>query len=145
MDDENTFRRLDALIPDYISLEPIPVLPKIYFCRACGLPKRGHKCLANTVNILPIHSVGPLTRSKYRQATASVETPPPQPIRQLSSENYEVEAVLGLRKMGRGYQVLIKWVGYGEEHNEWVARSKCNCDRLIQEYLGTAVPSGPVF
>ena len=146
-DDTGTFRQPDDILATRVVVDDAqpntPVFPRIYFCRACGLPKRGHKCMADVVNILPVQSVGPLTRSRYRRATAAVETPPPQPNRQ-PHEEFEVEAVLGLRRMGRGWQVLIKWVGYGEEHNEWVARSKCNCDRLIEEYLRTG-GDGPVF
>ena len=34
-------------------------------------------------------------------------------------EQYEVEAILAHRRRGRGYQYLIKWVGYSSSENMW--------------------------
>jgi hypothetical protein len=49
---------------------------------------------------------------------------------------YEVEAVLGHRHVGnKRLQYLIKFKGYGHEHNEWLFPSHLSCDELIQEYL----------
>jgi hypothetical protein len=54
--------------------------------------------------------------------------------------DYEVEAVIGHRFVGRGrkLQYLIKFKGYGHEHNEWLPPANLSCDDLVQEYLASA-------
>ena len=41
----------------------------------------------------------------------------------LGNDIYEVEGIVSKRQFGRGYQYLIKWKGYGDEHNSWEAAS----------------------
>lgn len=106
-------------------VEPVEVQKRKYVCSKCGLAKRGHVCL---------HQANPHTYNLRTHITPPDFYTPESP----QAWNYEVEAVLGMRKKGRGYQLLIKWVGFGEEHNEWVGRSKCDCEELIQEYLELA-------
>ena len=48
--------------------------------------------------------------------------PPPPPIEVEGDMEYEIEEVLDIRKDNRRknpWQYLIKWVGYGPEHNSW--------------------------
>jgi len=43
------------------------------------------------------------------------------------AESYEVESVLAQRgggARGRGRQLLVRWKGYGAEHDQWVSRSE---------------------
>ncbi|TFK58664.1 hypothetical protein BDN72DRAFT_730989, partial [Pluteus cervinus] len=46
-------------------------------------------------------------------------------------EEHEVEEVLGSQK---SLQYLVKWVGYGVEHNEWISYRDMHSDRLIKEF-----------
>ena len=62
----------------------------------------------------------------------------PPPLPELSEDGeleYEVEQILGHRKSGRTMQYLIKWLGYGHEHNEYVPAKNLNCPELLQEYM----------
>ena len=47
-------------------------------------------------------------------------TEPPQPVEVEGEAHYEVEALLKHRKRRRGRQYLVRWTGYGPEHDEWV-------------------------
>ncbi|PAV19642.1 chromodomain swi6 [Pyrrhoderma noxium] len=54
-------------------------------------------------------------------------------------EEYEIEAILDAQR-GRikknEYAYLVKWKGYGEEHNSWVTHSDAgNASELINDYL----------
>lgn len=52
------------------------------------------------------------------------------------SDHYVVEKVLGFRKRGRGFSVLVKWDGYdGVESVQWVPYKHTNCDELILDYF----------
>ena len=54
----------------------------------------------------------------------SRELPEPKPI--LTAEGYEeylVNSIIDSRHCGRGYQYLVRWVGYGPEHDHWLAGS----------------------
>jgi len=123
---------------------------RVYKCRVCGLPKKGHLCV-NTTNIIKVEHTGYLTRSKTKIVPPTPPPPPPPPrpnilekIREgasrvevrtepIGEDEYGVERVLDFRAKGRGYQVLIKWEGY--EIPEWVAYSQTNCDGLLLDYL----------
>lgn len=67
-------------------------------------------------------------------------TQPPPAIEVEDGElEYEVEVILDHRVVKRGKQrksqYLIKWLGYGHEHNTWEPESGLtNCKRLLQEY-----------
>ena len=38
-------------------------------------------------------------------------------------EEYLVENIIDARKCRHGWQYLVQWVGYGPEHNCWLASS----------------------
>ena len=50
-------------------------------------------------------------------------------------ELYTVEKVID-KRLGKNGKVeyLLKWKGYGDKDNTWVAKEKMNCDQLIMEY-----------
>ena len=123
---------------------------RIYKCRICGQPKKGHICV-DVKNILdsqntsgyytrsrakgipvPEPKVRPTKPSIYSRIIqrANMDQPRTDPI---GEDEYQVERVLGFRPKGRGYQVLTKWEGYDEP--EWIAYSNTNCDGLIFDYL----------
>jgi RNase H-like domain found in reverse transcriptase/Reverse transcriptase (RNA-dependent DNA polymerase)/Integrase zinc binding domain/Chromo (CHRromatin Organisation MOdifier) domain/Retroviral aspartyl protease len=65
--------------------------------------------------------------------------PPPLPIELEDNFEYEVERVLMHREIkyrkSTKLQYLIKWVGYGVEHNTWEPKENLtNCDELIKIY-----------
>ena len=64
--------------------------------------------------------------------------PPPVPLEVSGELEYEVEQVLLHRdtKRCRLYyrEYMIKWLGFGPEHNSWEPESSMKCDQLIDEY-----------
>ena len=88
-----------------------------------------------------IHDVFHVSLLKLYHANGRDNPPPPVLID--GEEEYEVEMVLDHRSRGlafipknvRKFQYLIKWVGYGHEHNTWEPHSGLkNSADLLQEY-----------
>jgi Chromo (CHRromatin Organisation MOdifier) domain len=56
----------------------------------------------------------------------------------IHGDEFEVEALLDRKFFGRGngkhLRYLVRWVGYGPEHDKWVALADLQCDELLQEY-----------
>lgn len=49
-------------------------------------------------------------------------------------EHFEVEAILDRRTNRRRREYLVKWVGYGEEHNSWEPRSNFDDKTFVDEF-----------
>ena len=47
-------------------------------------------------------------------------TTPPEPIQVKVEEHFEVEALLKHRTRGNSSQYLVRWLGYGREHDEFI-------------------------
>lgn len=79
-------------------------------------------------NVFPISLLEPWKSRDGRSPTpADVEVEPQE------SEEYEVEEVLAHRYNGKRREYLIKWTGYGHEHNTWEPRRHLT-DTLVEEY-----------
>lgn len=89
--------------------------------------------------VLKIHDVFHVSLLKQYRPSGRVQ-PPPLPILIDGVLEFEVEAILKHRKRryGRGkpkVQYLVKWLGYGEEHNSWEPEANvCNCPLRVNEY-----------
>merc|ERR1712038_1798452 len=50
-------------------------------------------------------------------------------------EEYTVEKIVDKRAAKNGkIEYLLKWKGYGDKYNTWVAKEKMYCDHLIMEF-----------
>ena len=50
-------------------------------------------------------------------------------------EEYEVEEVRKYRTQGWGTQYLVHWKGYGDKHNQWIAKSELpHAKQTIEDY-----------
>ena len=47
-------------------------------------------------------------------------TTPPEPIQVQGEDHFEVEALLKHRSRGNSWQYLVRGLGYGLEHDEWI-------------------------
>jgi len=58
------------------------------------------------------------------------------------SEEATIERILEERRRGRGWQYLVRWFGYGPEHDEWLSRRELeDCEALdvwLQEKGGSS-------
>jgi hypothetical protein len=60
--------------------------------------------------------------------------PPPLPTLVEGVEEYQVEKILNSRHFRNQLQFLVKWEGYGYEHNEWVADSEVHAPLLVRDF-----------
>ena len=89
---------------------------------------------------MKIHNVFHVSLLNEYKTDGSVHPPPPPTL--IGDElEYEVESILMHRDKHpvRGYKIkrefLIKWLGYGPEHNTWEPQANVsNCPELLSEY-----------
>jgi len=53
---------------------------------------------------------------------------------ELGDDEYEFEEILDHRRAGRGYQFLVRWLGFGPEYDTWEP-SRYLPKVVVQEYL----------
>jgi len=74
--------------------------------------------------------------SPFRQTDVhrpSFANPPPDLIN--GEEQYEVEAILNHRKIGRGYQYLIRWKNYSSSDDQWEQELHIkNANKILSDY-----------
>jgi len=87
-----------------------------------------------------VHNVFHVSLVKPYIGDAQRFAPPPPPVQWLDGEPlYTVESLLDhmIVRKGRGkiYKFLVKWQGYGEEHNTWEPESNLiGCGEEVREY-----------
>jgi hypothetical protein len=91
----------------------------------------------------PVFHVDLLT--PYRETEfhgANYDKPPPDLIN--GEEEYEVERIVALQHFGRGrkLQYLVKWKGYPDAENQWVAKEDVFAEDAIREFQNLNSDSG---
>jgi hypothetical protein len=91
----------------------------------------------------PVFHVDLLT--PYRETEfhgANYDKPPPDLIN--GEEEYEVERIVASRRFGRGHklQYLVKWKGYPDAENQWVAKEDVFAEDAIREFHDLNSDSG---
>jgi hypothetical protein len=91
----------------------------------------------------PVFHVDLLT--PYRETEfhgTNYDKPPPDLIN--GEEEYEVERIVASRRFGRGHklQYLIKWKGYPDAENQWVAKEDVFAEDAIREFQNLNSDSG---
>jgi hypothetical protein len=76
-----------------------------------------------------------LSPYKEMEQYGPVFIPPPPDLIE-GQEEQEIEAILDVRRKGRGHnhQYLIKWKGFPSSENEWVERDAMHADDLIKQF-----------
>ncbi|EOD31860.1 hypothetical protein EMIHUDRAFT_231296 [Emiliania huxleyi CCMP1516] len=65
-------------------------------------------------------------------------------VAEMSEEEYEVEALLKERRVGKRSQFLVKWQDWPEEDNTWEWESSLsNCKQKVREYRASAAAAKP--
>ena len=59
------------------------------------------------------------------------------------NKEYYVRDIIDERKRGRGYQYLVRWVGYGPEEDRWIAGSELKDTEALNVWLAKAKGEGP--
>jgi hypothetical protein len=61
----------------------------------------------------------------------------PQPIiNKAGDQEYFVRDIIDERRSGHGFKYLVRWVGYGEEENRWLARKELEDTKALNIGLG---------
>jgi len=56
-------------------------------------------------------------------------------------EEFFIEKILDARRRGRGYQYLIRWRGYGQEHDRWLPGSELQDCQALDDWLASRTGS----
>jgi len=72
----------------------------------------------------------PNDNNKYPSRTLAE----PGPIMVDGIEEYTVEKIVAHRKMGRGYQYRVRFVGWGAEHERWIAGREMEDNDALDQY-----------
>ena len=92
-----------------------------------------------------IHVVFHVSKLKPYKASGRVQ-PPPVPIEIEGELEYEVECILDkritkCRCQDHVVEYLVKWLGYGHEHNSWEpAKALTNAQELVQAFENGQIP-----
>jgi len=73
-----------------------------------------------------------------RKFSSGVTTDHPLPIIINREPEWEVEEILNSRWHRRRFQYLVKWKGYGCEHNSWESASEVSAPELVRAQLESA-------
>ena len=79
-----------------------------------------------------------LLLTPYLPPSFPSQNPPPPPPATIEDDHleYEVEAILDVKKVGRGVKYLVKWLGYPVEENTWEPRwNLTNVALLLQDFF----------
>ena len=97
--------------------------------------------LPSTYKIHPVFHVSQLEPVKVSQLFPREEekaAPPVVPAENNSSDEWEIEKILGERKRYRRKEYLIKWKGYPPEENSWVPEyNLTNAQEVLDEFYNS--------
>jgi len=84
--------------------------------------------------LYPVFNVVKLTPAPDDPITGRTTEDHPLPIVIDGEVEWEVEEILDSRWHRRRFQYLIKWKGYGHEHNSWESTSEVSAPELTVEF-----------
>src|SRR5882762_5244529 len=98
--------------------------------------------LPNTRNTYPTYHVSELKPFLSNDATLFPSRCLSQPLPVLTAdglEEYLIERIIDSRPRGRGWQYLVRWIGYSPEHDRWLAGSALKDCEALDVWLGETV------
>ena len=93
--------------------------------------------MPNAPNLFPTFHVSnvkpwyPNDDQKY--PSRSLEQPGPVDVN--GAEEFLVHSIIDHRKIGRGHRYLVRFVGYGPEHDRWIAGRELENNEALDKYL----------
>jgi hypothetical protein len=84
-------------------------------------------------NIFHVSKLTPATTNPFEGRII----PPPLPITIDKHQEYYVDEILAVRAYYGSLQYLVKWKGFGPEHNEWLKAEEVNECEALDKYLET--------
>src|SRR5919198_2652876 len=101
--------------------------------------------LPNSMRLLhPVFNVVKLTPALPDPIPGRRHTPPPEPELIDGEEEYVVEEILNSQMFHKKLQYLIKWEGYGIEHNSWEYATEVHAPQWIRDFHRKN-PAAPKF
>jgi hypothetical protein len=94
--------------------------------------------LPNSPNIFPTFHASELKRfvPNDSELFPSREHPRPGPVlTEDGLEEFTIDRIIDQRKRGRGFQYLVRWVGYGPEDDRWLPRRELEDCAALDEWL----------
>ncbi|EDR02067.1 reverse transcriptase-RNase H-integrase [Laccaria bicolor S238N-H82] len=100
--------------------------------------------LPNSPNIFPVFHTSEIL--PYIESDTSLfpsrHLEEPRPIiTEDGQEEYSIDKILDARRRGRGYQYLVRWSGYGAEHDKWLPGSELQDCEALDRWLESRVGS----
>jgi hypothetical protein len=96
--------------------------------------------MPNSPNVFPMFHASELKRFVSNDDALFPDRIRPEPgpiVTEDGLEEYFIEAIIDSRRRGKGWQFLVRWTGYGPEHDRWLAaRSLDECEALDEWYRG---------
>jgi transposase InsO family protein len=83
---------------------------------------------------LRIHPVFHVSLLEPHQPRPGHNAAPPLPLEIDGEEEWEIEAVLDSKLRFNTLQYLVKWAGYSDAHNTWVAAGDMQANELVAEF-----------
>jgi hypothetical protein len=77
-------------------------------------------------------------------STDNREQPPPPELVE-GEEEFKVHSLASHRNAGRSYQYLVRWLGYGPEHNTWEPQSTLEDTEAFERYWASKGLEPPVL
>ena len=92
----------------------------------------------------PVFNVVKLTPAPPDPIVGRQPAPPPEPELIDGEEEYVVEEILDSRMFRKKLQYLIKWEGYGVEHNSWEYATEVHAPQRVKDFHRKN-PAAPKF
>jgi Chromo (CHRromatin Organisation MOdifier) domain len=99
--------------------------------------------LPQSMKIHNVFHVDLLSSYKETEAYGTPYMRPPPDIKE-GEEEYEVEAILDMRRFGRWkkLQYLVHWVGYPHADDTWVNHEDLHAPELLKDFMANSAPAG---
>jgi hypothetical protein len=82
----------------------------------------------------PVFNVVKLTPAPTNPIPGHHPKPPLPPELVEGEEEYEVEKILDSKMSSRRLRFLIKWQGYGREHDSWEYATEVHAPKLVADF-----------